>query len=598
MNQNERAYCGTIQPGMTGTMVTVFGWVHRRRDHGGLIFVDLRDRSGIVQVVFNQELSAENLAVAESIRSEYVLRVSGEVVRRAPEAVNPKMATGQIEVKCQEIEVLATARTPVFEISDTTARVDENVRLRHRYLDLRREEMRENLHLRHRVTMAMRKFMDQEGFWEIETPMLTKSTPEGARDYLVPSRVSPGSFYALPQSPQIFKQILMVSGVERYFQIARCFRDEDLRADRQPEFTQLDMEMSFMGMEDILHLVERLIRSVFAEAQNTALPETFPRLSYKEAMETYGNDHPDLRFGLPLVPVADLFEKTDFQVFSRVIGSGGTIRGINAKNCGGFTRREIDELTELVSTYGAKGLAWIVVEEDGYRSPIQKFLRPDELQTLHERMEAEPNDLLLFVADKEEVAAASMGALRLELGRRLALIDDQDLQFCWVVDFPLFEYDEDEKRYVAVHHMFTAPRAEDEPLLKTDPLSVRAQSYDLVLNGTEIGGGSLRIHRRDLQKQIFDCIGFSDEEAREKFGFLLEAFEYGAPPHGGIAFGLDRIVMLMSGCDSIRDVIAFPKTQSATDLMVQAPGPVSQKQLDELMLTLRVPSPELLNKKG
>ena len=588
-NWKRTAECGTVGTEQVDQEVVLNGWVNKRRDHGGLIFVDLRDRSGIVQVVFNKELSEENLEVAESIRSEYVLSVRGMVTKRDPEAVNPKMATGEVEVVCQDIEILNRAKTPVFEIADDV-NVEENIRLKYRYLDLRRPEMQDNLKLRHQVTMTMRRYLDDRGFWEIETPMLTKSTPEGARDYLVPSRVNPGAFFALPQSPQIFKQMLMVSGTERYFQIARCFRDEDLRADRQPEFTQLDMEMSFVDREDVREIVEGMMGTIFDETLGRTLPDQFPSITYADAMDRFGTDRPDLRFGMELQSIGDLVDGTEFKVFASVLAGGGQIKGINAKGCAGYSRRDIDGLMDVTGTYGAKGLAWIALTGEEIKSPIKKFLSEEELNGIIERMDAQTGDLLLFVADKPPVVAASLGALRLHLGERLNLIDPEELNFCWVVDFPLFEYDSDEDRYVAIHHMFTAPNPEDLDLLETDPLKVRALAYDLVLNGIELGGGSIRIHQRDMQKKIFDLVGFSEEEAEQKFGFMLDAFQYGAPPHGGIAFGLDRMIMLMKKRDSIRDVIAFPKTQSASDLLVDAPGEVSSRQLQELFIRLNLPA--------
>ncbi len=588
MNSMQRTvYCGEVSNQMENQKIILNGWVNKRRDHGGLIFVDLRDRSGIIQVVFNEELSKETLEVAESIRTEYVLAIKGRVVARAAEAVNDKMATGEIEVICDEIEVLNKAKTPVFEISDDV-KVDENIRLKHRYLDLRRPEMQQNMILRHQVTMEMRKFLDAKGFLEIETPMLTKSTPEGARDYLVPSRVNPGEFFALPQSPQIFKQILMVSGMEKYFQIARCFRDEDLRADRQPEFTQLDMEMSFVKQEDIISLIEEMMGQIFSSTLDRTLADSFPIITYQDAMTRYGSDSPDLRFGMELTSISDLVAESEFKVFASVVKNGGQIKGIKAPGCATYSRRDVDALMEVTSTYGAKGLAWIAYGAEGIKSPIKKFLSDEEMAGIKERMGAEEGDLLLFVADSPSVVAAALGALRLEFGRRLGLMDQDELNFCWVVDFPLFEYDEESSRYVAIHHMFTAPKDEDLSLLESDPLAVRAKAYDLILNGIELGGGSIRIHQKEMQQKIFDLIGFTKEEAIEKFGFMLDAFEYGAPPHGGVAFGLDRMIMLMRNCDSIRDVIAFPKTQSASDLMVNAPSPVVEKQLEELFIKTTV----------
>ncbi len=581
-------YCGEVHKNMVGQDIILNGWVHKRRDHGGLIFVDLRDRTGIIQIVFNEELSKETLEMAESIRNEYVLAIKGRVVARASEAINDKMVTGEIEVVCHEILVLNKSKTPVFDIADGI-NVDENIRLKYRYLDLRRPEMQQNMMLRHSVTMAMRNYLDQKGFLEIETPMLTKSTPEGARDYLVPSRVNPGHFFALPQSPQIFKQILMVSGLEKYFQIARCFRDEDLRADRQPEFTQLDMEMSFVNQKDIMDLIESMMIHIFKETMNTTLNPSFPVITYQEAMKKYGSDRPDMRFDMELVDISDLVKNVKFQVFSSVIANNGQVKGIRVPECATYSRREIDALMEIAATFGAKGLAWIAITAEEIKSPIKKFLQEDELEAIMNLMQAQQGDLLLFVADQPSIVAASLGALRLEFGKRLHLIDEKELHFCWVVDFPLLEYDEENERYVAIHHMFTAPKDEDVALLDSHPLDVRAQAYDLILNGIELGGGSIRIHQKKMQQKIFDLIGFSAEEADEKFGFLLEAFEFGAPPHGGVAFGLDRMIMLMRNRPSIRDVIAFPKTQSASDLMVQAPSNVIDRQLQELFIKTTVP---------
>ncbi|MBU7007890.1 aspartate--tRNA ligase [Phosphitispora fastidiosa] len=570
-----------------GDRVTLMGWVDARRDHGGLIFVDLRDRSGIIQLVFSPEVDQDSFLKAEKIRGEYVLAAIGEVRRRSDEAVNPKLETGQIEVYITELRVLNAAKTPPFYIEEGID-VDENLRLRYRYLDLRRPDMQRNLILRHKVAKAARDFLDKKGFLEIETPMLTKSSPEGARDYLVPSRVNPGRFYALPQSPQIFKQLLMVSGVDKYFQIVRCFRDEDLRADRQPEFTQIDMEMSFVDVEDVLTLMEEMIAHTFSEAAGIEIEKPFPRLTYREAMDRYGSDKPDLRFELELQDFTGLAAASDFKVFAAVAAAGGQVRGINAKGCADFTRKEIDDLTKFVSIYGAKGLAYIVVTEEGLKSPILKFFKEEEINAMLDKFGAEPGDLLFFVADKPSVVAAALGALREELARKKNLIDPGVFKFAWVVEFPLVEYDEEERRYVAIHHPFTSPFEEDYGLMETDPGSVRARAYDMVLNGVELGGGSIRIHRRDIQEKMFSLLGLSEEEAKDKFGYLLEAFEYGTPPHGGIAFGLDRMIMLMAGKNTIRDVIPFPKTQSATDLMTQAPSEVAPKQLQELHMRLNV----------
>ena len=592
INEKRSSHCGVLGKENDGEAVVLCGWVAKRRDHGGLIFIDLRDRSGIVQVVADPETSGASFKTAEDIRNEYVIKVAGRVRLRDEDTINENIATGMVEVVASKIEVLNSAKTPPFYIQDGID-TDENLRLKFRYLDLRRPEMQKNLILRHKVTKLMRDYLDNRDFLEIETPMLTKSTPEGARDYLVPSRVNPGKFYALPQSPQIFKQLLMVAGYERYFQIARCFRDEDLRADRQPEFTQLDMEMSFMEVDEILELMEGLIAYIFKGALGKDIQIPFKRLTWDEAMDKYGSDKPDLRFAMPLYNVSEAVKGCNFQVFNNVIASGGQVKCINVKGYANIPRRELDGLVQFVGIYGAKGMAWLQFpEEGGVKSSIAKFFTEENTAALKAAAEVEPGDLLLFVADKPSVVAQSLGALRIEMAKRRKLIDPDMLAFTWVVDFPMFEYDEEEKRWVAMHHPFTAPRDEDLPLLATNPGKVYAKAYDMVLNGTEIGGGSIRIHRRDVQKAVFSAIGLTDEQAQEKFGFMMNAFEYGAPPHGGLAFGLDRLIMIMAKRDSIRDVIAFPKTQSASCLMTQAPNDVDEKQLRELHIR-----PSLLLKK-
>ncbi|SHG95065.1 aspartyl-tRNA synthetase [Thermosyntropha lipolytica DSM 11003] len=569
-----------------GQEVVLNGWVDTRRDHGGLIFIDLRDRSGIIQIVFSPEVNEEAFRLAEKVRNEYVIAVKGKVCRRPEATENPNLKTGKIEIYVEKMEVLSSAKTPPFYIENGID-VDENLRLKYRYLDLRRPEMRDNLLLRHRVVKTIRDYLDSRGFIEIETPILTKSTPEGARDYLVPSRVHPGEFFALPQSPQIFKQLLMVAGMEKYFQIARCFRDEDLRADRQPEFTQLDMEMSFIDEEDIFSLVEEMMARIFEAGIGKKLATPFPRISYDEAMKKYGSDRPDLRFALEIVDITELVREVEFKVFSAAIESGGVVRALNAKTCGSFSRKEIDDLTKIALACGAKGLAWIVVTENELKSPITKFFTEEQMAGILKALDAQPGDLLLFSADSEEVVCRVLGTLRLELAKRLNLIDEDKLSFVWVIDFPLLEYDEEEKRYVAVHHPFTSPRLEDLDILEKSPEKVKARAYDLVLNGTEIGGGSIRIHRRDVQERMFALLGLNQEEVREKFGFMLDAFEYGTPPHGGIAFGIDRLVMIMAKRNTIRDVIAFPKTQSASCPLTNAPSPVTPKQLRELHIKVR-----------
>lgn len=580
-------YCGEVTDMAIGQTVRLKGWVQKRRDLGGLIFIDLRDRTGIVQIVFSPDVSKEALQVAETIRSEYVLDVEGTVVQREEGQVNPNLPTGTVEVHATHVAILSQAKTPPFPISDKTD-VSEDVRLKYRYLDLRRPVMFQTFQMRHQVTKAIRDFLDEEGFLEVETPILTKSTPEGARDYLVPSRVHPGEFYALPQSPQIFKQLLMVAGFERYYQIARCFRDEDLRADRQPEFTQVDIETSFMSQDDILAMIERMMARVMKVAKGVDIPIPFPRMSYDEAIARYGSDKPDTRFGLELVDLSEQVKDCGFKVFASAVQNGGQVKAINVKGAADkYSRKDIDALTEYASRYGAKGLAWLKVEADGLKGPIAKFFNEDEQKQMMQTLEAEAGDLLLFVADKKSVVADALGALRLKLGKDLQLIDESAFHFLWITDWPLFEYDEEEGRYYAAHHPFTMPVREDVPKFETDPASIRAQAYDLVLNGYELGGGSLRIFERDIQEKMFKTLGFTEEQAREQFGFLLEAFEYGTPPHGGIALGLDRLVMLLAGRSNLRDTIAFPKTASASCLLTEAPSAVSEAQLDELHLRIK-----------
>ena len=576
--------CGELRKSNVSQDVILAGWVSRRRDHGGLIFVDMRDRSGLVQVVFDEAaMGKAAFNEAESLRSEFVIEVSGKVRARSEDTVNPKMETGEIEIVVNELKILNKAKTPPFYIQDGVD-VDEMVRLRYRYLDLRRPEMQKNIMLRHRVTKIMRDYLDRNGFYEIETPMLCRSTPEGARDFLVPSRLNPGQFYALPQSPQIFKQLLMVSGFERYFQIVRCFRDEDLRADRQPEFTQLDIETSFLDQDDILTLMEGLIKEIFESTMDVKIETPFKRMSWNEAMERFGSDKPDLRFGMELMDISEYVKDSDFKVFTSVLNAGGQIKVIKVDDYANIPRRELDGLVEYVKTYGAKGLAWIQYAEDGIKSPFKKFYSDEVFEQIKQATNAKTGDLLLVVGDKPSVVAQALGELRLEMARRRGLIDPDKLCFLWIVDFPMFEYVEEDKRYKAMHHPFTAPREEDIEFLLTNPEKVKANAYDIVLNGVEVGGGSLRIYRSDLQEKVFEAIGLTKDEARSKFGFLMDAFEYGTPPHGGIAFGLDRLIMLMAKRKSIRDVIAFPKTQSAIDPMSHAPSEVDEKQLRELSI--------------
>lgn len=571
---------------LQGEKVVLKGWVQRRRDLGGLIFIDLRDRTGITQVVFSPDV-AEAHALADKVRSEYVIEVEGTVILRSEDQINPNVPNGKIEVEATKLIVINTAKTTPFQIEDRTD-VSEDLRLKYRYLDLRRPAMFDTFKMRSDVTRTIRNFLQNEGFLEVETPILTKSTPEGARDYLVPSRVHEGEFYALPQSPQLFKQLLMVAGFEKYFQIARCFRDEDLRADRQPEFTQVDIETSFLTQEEVLEMNERLIQAVMKEVKGIDIPAPFQRMKYQEAMDRYGSDKPDVRFGLELVALNDIFDGCDFKVFADTVAQGKQVKSINIKGAADkYSRKDMDELTKFVGIYGAKGLAWLKVTEEGLNGPIAKFFDDALAAALIERMKAEVGDILVFVADKAPVVAASLGALRTKLGQDLGLIDESEFAFLWITDWPLFEYSEEDGRYYAAHHPFTRPFDEDIQLMDTDPSAVRAQAYDIVLNGYELGGGSLRIYERDLQEKMFKLLGFSEEEAKEQFGFLLEAFEYGVPPHGGLAFGLDRFVMLLAGRTNLRDTIAFPKTASASCLMTEAPSGVSPDQLSELSLAIK-----------
>ncbi|WP_342503575.1 aspartate--tRNA ligase [Lysinibacillus sp. FSL L8-0126] len=575
-----------LSEALQGEKVVLKGWVQRRRDLGGLIFIDLRDRTGITQVVFSPDV-AEAHALADKVRSEYVIEVEGTVILRTEDQINPNVPNGKIEVEATSLIVINTAKTTPFQIEDRTD-VSEDLRLKYRYLDLRRPVMFDTFKMRSDVTRTIRNFLQNEGFLEVETPILTKSTPEGARDYLVPSRVHEGEFYALPQSPQLFKQLLMVAGFEKYFQIARCFRDEDLRADRQPEFTQVDIETSFLTQEEVLEMNERLIQAVMKEVKGIDIPAPFQRMKYQEAMDRYGSDKPDVRFGLELVALNDIFEGCNFKVFADTVAQGKQVKSINIKGAADkYSRKDMDELTKFVSIYGAKGLAWLKVTEEGLHGPIAKFFDEALAAALIERMGAEVGDILVFVADKAPVVAASLGALRSKLGQDLNLIDESQFAFLWITDWPLFEFSEEDGRYYAAHHPFTRPFDEDIALMDTDPSAVRAQAYDIVLNGYELGGGSLRIYERDLQEKMFELLGFTEEEAQAQFGFLLEAFEYGVPPHAGLAFGLDRFVMLLAGRTNLRDTIAFPKTASASCLMTEAPSEVSPEQLSELSLAIK-----------
>jgi len=578
--------CCELGKSDAGREVVLMGWVQRRRDHGGVIFVDLRDREGITQVVFNPDLDKEVHEKAHAIRSEFVIGIRGKVEKRPEGMTNPNLKTGEIEVFATELKILNPANTPPFLIEDAVD-VSENIRLKYRHIDLRRPNIQKNLILRHRAAASVRHYLNSNGFIDIETPVLTKSTPEGARDYLVPSRVNPGMFYALPQSPQLFKQLLMISGFDRYYQIVRCFRDEDLRADRQPEFTQIDLEMSFVGEEDVMSIAEGMINTLFKEVLDRNIEIPFERLSYDEAIGRFGLDKPDLRFGLELKDISDIVKTSGFKVFANVVEKGGIVKVLNAKGCFEFSRKEIDDLTEFAAVYRAKGLAWVKVKEDGWQSPIAKFFTDDEKEKLAERIGMETGDLVFFVADQPKIVNDALGHLRNHIAGKLNLIDENEFRFLWVTHFPMMEYDENEKRYQAMHHPFTAPLEEDYDLLEKNPLAVRSRAYDLVLNGSEIGGGSIRIHQKEMQEKVFEALGMTPESYGEKFGFLLSALDSGAPPHGGIAFGFDRLVMMPCGESSIRDVIAFPKTQKAACLLTNAPSETSKAQLDELCLRIK-----------
>ena len=579
-------YCGLVTEELVGKEITLHGWVQKRRDHGGVIFIDLRDREGVMQVVFNPQHNQAAFEIADTLRPEYVIEVTGTVALRGEGLTNPNLKTGTMELEVHDVELLAKAKTPPIYIEDDKVASDE-LRMKYRYLDMRRKPVLENLRLRHKTTRAIREYLDTEGFIDVETPYLAKSTPEGARDYLVPSRVHEGSFYALPQSPQTFKQLLMGGGLDRYYQIVRCFRDEDLRGDRQPEFTQVDIETSFLSAEEIQEMMEGLLKKVMKDTLGVEVTTPFPRLSFAEAMSRYGNDKPDTRFALELIDVADIVKDSDLKVFSTVVENGGHVKALNLKGLADeYSRKDADSLAQFVAKYGAKGLAWLKVEEDGLKGPIAKFLVNQET-TLRERLDAEVGDIIFFCADKPSVVAQSLSELRLHFGRKHELIDKTKFNFLWVVDWPLLEYDKDANRYQAMHHPFTRPVNEDFNALLENPAAAKAQAYDIVLNGYELGGGSLRIYRRDMQEAMFEVLGFTKESAQEQFGFLMDALDYGFPPHGGIALGLDRLVMLLAGEDNIREVIAFPKNGSAMDTMTQAPSPVSEQQLQELSLKIR-----------